>query len=187
MFVKTMSEIEAMLPIDRRKIRVMFDSGVTSKIAETYMRSQYDAINRSLGIDVDILTIGTQSEWRQKIRSAYRDGVGAIVVGLYHTIVDEQGSNVSADSILSWTNEHSPVPLFGFWDFSIGEGKAAGGVVLFGQTQGEAAGKSVMAILEGESANDIPINVGKKGKAIYHAKEMARWGLTPPTDWIEVD
>lgn len=187
LFVKTMSEIDLMLPHNRKKIRVLFDSGVTSKVAQEYLSRQYRAISDSLSLEAEILTISTLSEWRTQVQSAYKDGVGAIIVGLYHTIVDDSGTNVPAEQILAWTNEQSPVPLFGFWDFSVGEGKAAGGVVLFGQSQGEAAGESVMAIFGGKSANDIPIMVGRNGQAIYHAKEMARWGLTPPRDWRKVE
>ncbi|USD42769.1 hypothetical protein J4N42_19305 [Vibrio sp. SCSIO 43135] len=187
LFVKTMGEIETMLPEGRKKIRVMFDSGVTSTIAQRYMEGQYQTLSQSIGMEAEILTIETQAQWHDKVLSANQDGVGAIVIGLYHTIVDRNGDNVTADTIVSWTNKHSQVPLFGFWDFSVGKGKAAGGVVLFGESQGESAGKAVTAIVAGKSASEIPIRVGQKGQAIYHPQEMARWGLTPPDSWQAIE
>ncbi len=184
LFIRNVGEIGALLPPDKKKIKVMFDSGVTSGIANDYMQQQYDMISRSLGIEVELFTIATQQDWKETLLSAKDDDTGAVIVGLYQTLVDEQGKSVDADSILSWTNKHSPVPLFGFWDFSIGEGKAAGGVVLFGESQGRKAGQISRMILEGEkSAQEIPIQIGIHGRAIYNMVEMQRWGLVPPDHW----
>lgn len=184
LLAKTMGEIGAMLPDEKKKIRVLFDSGVTSMIAQTYMRQQYKMLKEHMGIEAEILTVSTLSEWQSLVLDAGDQGVGAIVVGLYHTLVDEFGNNVEADTVLSWTNKISTVPLFGFWDFSVGVGKAAGGVVLFGENQGITAGEIAEKILQGKVlAKDVPIRIGRQGRAIYVKEEMARWGLTPPKRW----
>ncbi|MCK6263651.1 hypothetical protein KP803_10240 [Vibrio sp. ZSDE26] len=183
LFVKTMGDIGELIQGQDKKVRVMFDSGVTSKLAIDYMEKQTAAISRSLKIDIELQAISTEMEWHESVLGAKEDGVSAIVIGLYHTLINEKKQSVSADTILSWTNKNSTVPLFGFWDFSIGKGKAAGGVVLFGQLQGEQAGVLIMRILNGEQADSIPIQIGKKGRAIYSPIEMERWGLTPLSHW----
>ena len=109
------------------------------------------------------------------------------IIGLYHTLIDEGGESVPSDLVLQWTNEHSTIPLFSFWDFSVGAGKTSGGVVLFGESQGKQAGTLINRILAGERADQIPITIGEQGRAIYSTTEMQRWGLKPPSHWLPID
>ncbi|QXC56045.1 hypothetical protein KSS82_02035 [Vibrio mimicus] len=185
LFVKNMAEIGRLLPIQKRKVLVLFDSGNTSKIALEYMHSQDSLIKENLGIDVEIRVIKSEQEWHHAVENAPEEGFGAIAVGLYQTLVNIDGLNVPPEHILSWTNQNSTLPLFGFWDFSIGKGKAAGGVVLFGQEQGQMAAEIVLRILDhGEKAKYIPIQINRQGRGIYQPDEFARWGLKPPKDWL---
>ncbi|MGR6838726.1 ABC transporter substrate-binding protein [Aliivibrio wodanis] len=188
LLAKTMGEIGSMLPVNKKKIRVLFDSGTTSKIATSYMKQQYKMLNKKIGLEAEVIIVSHFSDWQSLILDADSQGIGAVVIGLYHTLMDENGIHVNEDTVISWTNKESKVPLFGFWDFSIGEGKAAGGVVLFGESQGIAAGEIAQKILSGKAlAKDIPITIGRKGKAIYTLKEMKRWDLTPPKHWKAIE
>ncbi|CAH8239878.1 Sugar ABC transporter ATPase [Vibrio aestuarianus] len=188
LFVKTMGEIGRILEEDKRKVLVLFDSGNTAKIALEYMKTQVSMIENNLGITTEISSITTDREWYERISSAKERGFGAIVIGLYHTLVGDSGNHIDAEKIMAWTNQNTPVPLFGFWDFSIGKGKAAGGVVLIGSDQGQMAADIVVRILDhNEDASQIPIQIGLQGKAIYHADEMARWGLSIPKGWTAIE
>lgn len=183
LLIKSINEIGQLLPEKNAKLLVLFDSGITSKIAKKFISKQYQAVRRTLSIQVDIENVESLSDWQSHVNDSSNSGYSAIVVGLYHTIVDENNQNVDSASIMTWTNQHSPVPLFGFWDFSVGKGKALGGVVLFGKSQGVEAGKMVNKILQGQDTDQIPIHIGKQGKAIYSEFEMERWGLHPPSHW----
>ncbi|MCG7489291.1 hypothetical protein MHN79_07290 [Vibrio sp. Of14-4] len=183
LFVKSIRDISQMLPKKNHKFRVMFDSGATSQEATKNIKKQYELIKRNLKVEAELLLIGTKEEWQKKVSSAKDDGVSVIIVGLYHTLVDKGGNSVHAPEILAWTNKNSKTPLFAFWDFAVGEGKASGGVVLFGESQGKQAAGLVNEILAGKDANSLPIAIGEKGRAIYSEKEMQRWGLTPPSHW----
>jgi hypothetical protein len=188
LFVKTMGEIGRMLGQDKRKVLVLFDSGSTASIALEFMQTQANMIEKNLGIATEIVAVATEQEWQTRINTAKEKGFGAIVVGLYQTLVDDKEQNVPADTILAWTNQNADVPLFGFWDFSIGAGKAAGGVVLAASDQGEMASQIVLRILNNnEDANRIPIQIGQQGRAMYHEGEMSRWGLSAPEGWIKID
>lgn len=188
LFVKTMGEIGRMLQEDKRKVLVLFDSGNTAKIALEYMKTQVSMIENNLGITTEIFSITTDKEWYEQINTADKRGFGAIVVGLFQTLMDDAGNHVDGDKIMAWTNQHTPVPLFGFWDFSIGKGKAAGGVVLAGSDQGQMAADIVVRILEqNEDASQIPIQIGQRGRSIYHAAEMSRWGLSIPKGGTAVE
>ncbi len=68
---------------------------------------------------------------------------------------DEQGQHISAKQVIEWTSMHSEVPVFGFWDFSIGEGKAI---------------------------EKIRPQVAKKGRYILSKAEMTKHQLTIPQE-----
>jgi len=187
LLIKSINEIGDVINNKNSKILVLFDSGTTSKIAEEYISKQYQSIKSSLSITVDIENVATLSSWKQLVRESKEKGYSAIVMGLYHTLVNQKGHHVNADDLMTWTHQYSPVPLFGFWDFSIGKGKALGGVVLFGQSQGVETGKILNQILSGKNTDHIPIRIGKQGKAIYSKEEMERWGLTPPPHWQAIN
>ncbi|ENO8415053.1 hypothetical protein ACEQ4U_000368 [Vibrio mimicus] len=188
LFVKNMAEIGRLIPKEKHRVLVLFDSGNTSKIALEYMQGQYALIKKNLGIDVVIRAIEKEIQWKAAVQQAPEQGFGAIVIGLYQTLIDDTGRHVPAENILSWTNQNSRLPLFGFWDFSIGAGKAAGGVVLFGLEQGQMAAELVTRILDNqESAKYIPIQINRQGRGVYQPEEFARWGLTPPKDWSPIE
>lgn len=187
LFVKSLGELRSMFPDEPFKVRVMFDSGVTSQIAKEHIDNQYRLIRDNLGIDAEILAIGTRQEWRNSVLNAKEEGISVIIVGLYHTLVDESGENVPALQVINWTSEHSPLPIFAFWDFAVGDDKAAGGIVLYGYSQGEIAGSLVNKIVNGESASSLPIQIGNKGSAIYSQVAMEKWGLTAPSHWKPID
>lgn len=187
MYVKNLGDLSLIYPERYFKVRVMFDSGVTSKIAAKYIQRQYEMIKENLGIETEILLLSTRNEWERAIVGAKADNVAMIIIGLYHTLIDDGGESVPSEQMLQWTNEHATTPLFAFWDFAVGTGKASGGVVLFGESQGKQAGTMVNRIIAGEIADQIPIAIGEQGRAIYSPTEMERWGLKPPSHWQPID
>ena len=90
------------------------------------------------------------------------------------------GNHVPAEEILAWTAANTPVPPFAFWDFVVGEEKAIGGLVLFGEVQGQEAGKLVKRIFSGESPAKIHPAAAKKGRFYFSESQLAKWNLTLP-------
>jgi hypothetical protein len=82
--------------------------------------------------------------------------------------------------------ENIPVPPFGFWDFSVGPDKTVGGFVLFGRSQGEAAGKIALKILSGKSPDNIRPVVGDMGRFLFSKSQLKKWGLSLPDDIAKV-
>ncbi|KJR35572.1 hypothetical protein BOO91_13255 [Vibrio navarrensis] len=187
LFVKNIGEIKRIIGKRDLKVWILFDSGVTSEISASYIDSQYQLMKKSLSVDVKIHLIGEFQAWQSTIDSARSERVDAIIVGLYQTITDSAGRNVSSEEVIAWTNQHTRVPLFGFWDFSVGKGKTSGGVVLFGDAQGKQVGQIVNQILLGTPASTIPIQIGNQGRALFSEAEMKRWGLQAPNhaEWVE--
>jgi hypothetical protein len=187
LFIKSLGELRSMFGGKAFKVRILFDSGVTSQIAKEFIENQYKLIRDNLGIEVDIQALTTKKQWRESVLTAKQEGFTTLIVGLYHTLVDHEGMSVPASEVIEWTSLHSELPLFAFWDFAVGENKAAGGMVLFGQSHGERAAKLVNQIIEQEQPLAIPIVTGNQGKAIYSQKEMERWNLMPPRHWQPID
>ncbi|KYN24022.1 hypothetical protein AUQ44_19755 [Vibrio cidicii] len=188
LFVKNIGEIKRIIGKRNLKVWILFDSGVTSEIAASYIDSQYQLMKKSLAVDVKIHLIGDFQAWQRTVDSAQSEGVDAIIVGLYQTLTDvTTGRNTPSEEVLTWTNQHTRVPLYGFWDFSVGKGKTSGGVVLFGDAQGKQAGQIINQILLGTPASAIPIQIGNQGRALFSESEMKRWGLQAPShaEWVE--
>lgn len=187
LFTKSLGELRKLFDDHNFKVKVLFDSGVTSQIAKGYIDKQYTLIRDNLGINVDIQAITTKNEWQSQVREAKSEGFTVIIVGLYQTLVDEQGNNVPAEQVINWTNQHSELPIFAFWDFAVGKKKAVGGVVLFGHSQGEQAANLVNQIINNGHSKPIPIVTGNQGKAIYSEVERERWSLEMPSHWRSID
>ena len=187
LFTKSLGELRKLFDDQNFKVKVLFDSGVTSQIAKSYIDKQYTLIRDNLGIDVDVQALATKNEWRSQVSEAKHQGFTVIIVGLYQTLVDEQGNNVPAEQVINWTNQHSELPIFAFWDFAVGAKKAVGGVVLFGHSQGEQAASLVNQIINTGHSKPIPIVTGNQGKAIYSEPERARWSLEMPSHWRSID
>ncbi len=187
LFTRSIAEISKLFDGDDFKVKVLFDSGITSQIAKQYMVKQNTLIRTNLGVEVDIQTIDTQEKWQHEVLSAKDEGFKAIIVGLYQTLVDKQGRSVPADSIIEWTNAYSELPIFAFWDFAVGRSKAIGGVVLFGLSQGQQAARLINQIVEHGHEQPIPIVIDHTGKAIYSEVESARWNIDMPQHWSVIE
>lgn len=161
------------------KILVLFDNGTTSQasVAEAFKGKTRIDIS---GCKVDLQLISNFELWQKTVLEAGDRGYDAIVVGLYHTIVGQDGKNIPAEQVMQWTAEHTPVPPFGFWDFSVGKDQTIGGFVLYGKDQGQMAAEMAKRILTGTPASSIRPVIGKKGQFVFSRSGLKKYGLTLP-------
>jgi ABC-type uncharacterized transport system substrate-binding protein len=169
---RSVVQIKDILP-QTQKILILFDNGITSQSSVTpEMKS-----GKIGNIIVKSELIETGAAWKKAVQNAKTEGFDAIIVGLYQTLKDENGDSIPADDILSWTNENSELPLFALWNFAVGKGKTAGGIVLDGYKMGEAAAKHTNEVISGT----IPsVKINKDGTPIFSKFELERWGITIP-------
>ncbi|WP_260750764.1 ABC transporter substrate-binding protein [Aeromonas dhakensis] len=165
-----------------KKALVLFDSSNVALTAiedefktQTELRVGQTRVNSQLLGDYDL--------WQEAVLNARQNGYQAIFIGLYHTLIDEQGRHVDELQVLEWTSAHSPVPLFCFWEFTVGKGKAIGGLVLDGHDQGAKAAELVNAILEGAQPKTLAPRAALRGEYVFSKSELARWQLTLPDKW----
>ena len=95
--------------------------------------------------------------------------------------MDENNNHIPAQQVLQWSTENTPIPPFGFWDFSIGADKAIGGFVLFGSEQGKLAAEIAKEILLNNIAPDqIPTKTAKNGHYLFSHQALQKYGITLP-------
>lgn len=165
------------------KCLVLFDSGTTSFAIFSNVFGGEPSL-RFAHTKVNVQLIPTFYQWKNHVLTAKEQGYEAIIIGLYQTLVDKDGKHVSDQEVARWTSANSPVPLFGFWDFAIGKGKAIGGLVLAGEPQGREAAKLVQKVLDGVSPMAITPITAEHGRFIFSKSEMKRWNITLPAEFV---
>ena len=165
-------DIQKIIPTVK-KILILFDDGITSNATITPEMKT----GRLVNIAVEYRQIGTQTGWEKSIQNAKKQGFDAILIGLYHTITNDEGKHVAAEDIMSWTNQHSELPLFALWKFSVGKGKTSGGIVLDGYQMGKAAAQITEDVISGK--NPL-VRINTKGLPMFSKYELNRWNLKLP-------
>ncbi len=166
-------------PLDR--CLVLFDHGPTARATlDTAFGGRAHA---TVGATrTDIALTNSFKEWKALVRDAGVRGYGALILGLYQTIADQDGNHVPEEEVARWTSANSPVPVFAFWDFAVGPGKAVGGLVLAGRQQGVEAAKLVRRVLAGEPPSRIPPVTAEQGRFVFSRSGLQRWHITLPPD-----
>lgn len=164
------------------KALVLFDASHVARTAIEYEFKQQTSlrIGRTL---IDSQQIGDYASWQKAILDARKNGYQAVFIGLYHTLADPNGQHVNEQTALAWASAHSPVPLFSFWEFSVGKGKTIGGLVLDGHEQGIKAAELINTILAGTFPRRLSPRAALRGEYVFSKYELARWGLTLPERW----
>ncbi len=160
-----------------KKVLILFDSGTTSQVISSEIFNAQESVFFS-GIQADIKLIDSYINWQEAVLNSKKEGYDIIIAGLYHTIKDHTGSHVDAEKVLEWTSQNTPLPPFGFWDFSVGANKTIGGYVLFGKEHGITAGRIALEILSGKSPGDINPQIPEKGRFLFSQSQLKKWGVT---------
>ncbi len=179
---RNIREMSQLLPGASRAL-ILFDASDVSVTAiDEEFRTQTDL---TLGnLTVDIRLVDNYESWQQTVSQAKSQGYDMIFIGLYHTLRDQQDRYVDSEEVERWTGEHTPVPLFGFWDFSIGERKACGGLVMSGAIQGDTAATLALEVLAGRTAHSLPPRTAPRGEYLFSHKALARWKLQLPANMV---
>lgn len=172
--VKFLGELLSPSP---RRILVMMDDAYTSRaIIDVHMGGRPSM--RIADIGVDAFLTSSQERWREKVLGLKDEGYDALVLGGYAALKDDGGGSVPLSRTTSWTAENSPVPVFSFWNFSVGPGRAIGGLLISGLEQGRAAGRLVERYLE---TGRMPcIEQSGAGAFVFSRSGLDRWGIRLP-------
>ena len=85
--------IHDILPNKLKKCLVLFDDGTTSHVVleDVFHGKQTLAFG---GVLTNIRLIGSLHDWQHQVLSAQKEGYDTIIIGLYHTVMDDEGNNV---------------------------------------------------------------------------------------------
>lgn len=175
---KSIVTIKEVVP-DTKKVLVMFDDSTTSQVILDEVFKGKKSL-KIAGIHTDLKLIGSFDEWKKTVGES-KGQYDAIAIGLYFTLKDAQGDSVPGNDVLTWTTQNSAIPPFAFWDFAVGKGKAIGGLVLYGKTQGIAAAQIAKEVLEGKEISKILPKTGEKGRYYFSKSGLEKYSLTLPS------
>ena len=180
---RSILHIHQLLDQQPRRVLVLFDHGTT---AQTLLEEEFQGRQqRRFGpVSVDIRLIDRYDRWQQTLLSAQTEGYDAVVVGLYHTLLDANGIHVPDQQVIRWSSAQSPVPLFGFWKFAVGPQMTIGGLVLDGYAQGAQAAELGARILAGAPPPLLPLSSGE-GRFVFSRTQLQRWQLELPAAIVE--
>ena len=89
---------------------------------------------------------------------------------------DISGHKFSYAESISQISANSTVPIYGVWDFSLGDG-LVGGMLSSGYYQGELAANLAQRILQGEHPADIPIVKNSPNHYMFDSNQMKRFSI----------
>jgi ABC-type uncharacterized transport system substrate-binding protein len=176
---RSVANIGKLLPTAKKGL-ILFDTDLTAQAVKLEVFENKDRADIE-DIDVDLRLIGSYADWQAAVSGA-KGKYDFIIAGLYQTIKDPAGANVDQVSIIKWTSANTPVPLFCFWDFSVGAEMAIGGSVLFGKDMGGLAADMARKILAGTPPAKIPYVNNTQGLYLFSKAQLAKWKIDLPAD-----
>lgn len=174
LFKRSLVFVKEFIP-NAEKVLILFDTDITAKIVKNEYFYNRNSI-RIEGMDIDLVLIDDFETWKSIIRNS-REEYDFIILGLYQTIRDKNGEVVDMDVVAKWTSENTSLPLFSFWDFSVGKDRAIGGYVLSAREMGERAGVLVNRLLDGEKIENIGQIYDDKGIFLFSKKQLEKWNF----------
>ena len=110
---------------------------------------------------------------------------------VFHTFFfrDQSGRFFEYDESIQLIADNCSVPIYGAWDFSLGNG-IIGGLLTSGYYQGEAAGGLALRILDGEPVEHLPIVTESPNRYMFDYPRMAAFKISPdqlPSDSIIIN
>ncbi len=128
------------------------------------------------GSHVDIVLTNSKDDWLKAVDDAH-DQYDAIIVGTHHTIRDRDGNYVQPKDLINRAFYTSQIPIFSFWDISIGEHEAIGGFTVSAHQEGITASRMAALILNGVRPEQVPQIKSLSGQYVYSESGLKHWNL----------
>lgn len=177
LLMRSVKYLGEFIDVMSRRFLVMMDDAYTSEaIIDSSLGGRRELLVS--GFEVETFLAGSYEVWKRRVLNLDKARYDAIILGSYAALRDETGRQVPLDDVTQWTARNSSVPVFCFWNFSVGKGKAIGGLLIDGGEQGREAARMVNRYLvEGE----MPVlTIPEQGSLVFSRYELARWGLVLP-------
>ncbi|PLX84563.1 MAG: hypothetical protein C0617_07450, partial [Desulfuromonas sp.] len=100
------------------------------------------------------------------------------LISIYGFVRDRSGRILPFAESCRRIREASSAPLYGFWDFFLGQG-AVGGKVVSSERQGRLAAGLALRVLAGEDPDAIPVIRSGANVYMFDYPELQRFGISP--------
>jgi len=157
-----------------RRIAVVVDDDPTWKGVIGRIR---DKINNFPDLEiVDWALIHRFDEFKRKVADYQQTADAIAMLGVFN-LKDEKGNNVDYETVLRWTEQHSALPDFSFWQTRVERGTLCA-VTVSGYQQGLQAGKMARRILlDAVSPGSIPMVASKSGEPVISLARARKLGI----------
>ncbi len=185
LYERALRHIVKLLPPNSDKILFLNDSQQTgasvTNISDIFRGQSSTKVGN---VSIELVVTNAWETWQQAVINAKSSGYDAILFDSRYLLFDAKGTYVEPEpGVIRWMAKHSELPMFNFYEDSIGPQLSAGGWVLSGYGIGSTAANIVLDILKnGKQPQDIyPVDY-KKGEYIFSRVQLKRWGIELPQE-----
>lgn len=100
------------------------------------------------------------------------------IILLMSFIRDSTGRTFDYDKSIELIAEKAAVPIYGIWDFYLNKG-IIGGKLTSGRAQGEMAANTAMQIIDGASADDLPVITVSPNLWMFDYNKLTQFKILP--------
>ena len=180
--LQTVRLAATMISRDPDDVLFLSDASIASDAATDLLTATLLDDARSPVEELVSRQVGTWPAW-QTVVLEETDDFDMLLLGHYSGLVDENGTSVSGQTILQWTLEHSPTPIYGLQLNTI-DGGAVGGLVVSGYEQGRAAAELALDIFHGASPDSLPHTQPQRNVLAINVAAARHWDLNVPLDLL---
>ncbi|WP_237360341.1 ABC transporter substrate-binding protein [Vibrio marisflavi] len=176
LIIPLVRHLQIMLNTSKNHVLILFDDSNTSKSIINVALEGKSTSNAGK-TNISWKMIGDFADWKKEIRNSDKH-YDAIIVDTWFTVKDKNQKVLNEEYVLSWTGEHSPVPVFTMADYAVGNDKAIGAFVLNGYDQGKEAALIALQIINGEKPTRV--KQIKSGTFYVNKEGFDKFGIKVP-------
>lgn len=106
-----------------------------------------------------------------------------LLLGYFKNLVNDDGDYIPERTVLQWTLENSPTPVFGL-QLNTSEDGAVGGLAVSGYTQGQEAAELALEIFRGAEPASLSHRIPKRNVLVVNVVAARYWDLDVPLELL---
>ncbi len=168
-YEKTLHLIQSLLP-DLQTLFILADETTTGILNKAEFKSQMAAIGQP--VPYEILA---PASFQEILNQVSRLPEHTAILQLAYS-QDSSGTYIPYKKVVRSVSAAASVPVFGVWDFNMGQG-ILGGAITSGFEQGKQAAGMLIRILEGTEPQNIPLLHLKDTPLMIDWQQLQRWRI----------
>jgi ABC-type uncharacterized transport system substrate-binding protein len=173
-FAQSIRHLRKVLQKNERFLILMDDSITMRNAVDDYFGDARQA--ELYGTQLDIVLTNDKDTWLSAVDNAQMQ-YDAVIVGTHHTIRDSKDNYVPPDELISQAYHSSQIPIFSFWDISIGPQQGVGGFTVSAYQEGLTGARLASLILNGVKPDRVPQIKSLSGHYVYSRSGMKHWNI----------